>query len=176
MKNNPDVETLIHISLFQICEPCCLGFRELCIKSFVSTGRSQSLESKFTTFSTLNCSVAWCERSDHWQAVTTTRQDSEAENAGRERERDALHPQENDEPGSPWSSPARDDAGHPEGLERECGADLPHLQVPSNHKEPVPPPARPSGKGALQGQNSCRFANKETVSKEHSCLRRSPYF
>ena len=50
MKNNPDVETLIHISLLQICEPCCLGFRELCIKSFVSTGRSQVLSQSLKLF------------------------------------------------------------------------------------------------------------------------------
>jgi len=57
------------------------------------------------------------------------------------------------------------------GLKRECGSDLPHLQIPSNYKEPVPPPSRPSGKGALQGQNSCRFANKETVHLSHGRLR-----
>ena len=98
-----------------------------------------------------NFLVAWCERSYYWKAVTTTREDSEAEDAGREWERDALHPQENNEPGSPWSGPARDDAWHPKGLERECSADLSHLQVPSDYEEPIPAPTRPPGKGALQG-------------------------
>ena len=138
----------IHISLFQICQSCCLGFRELCIKSFICTGRSKV---KVVKCLHPNSLVAWCERSHHWKAVTTTWEDSEAEDAGREWERDALHPQENNEPGSPWSGPARDDAGHSKGLERECSADLSHLQVPSDYEEPLPAPTRPSGKGALQG-------------------------
>ena len=113
-------------------------------------------------------SVARCERSDHWEAVTSAGEDSEAESSGRERERDALHPPEDNQPRSARPSPARHHARHPAGLERERGADLPHLQVPSDYKEPVSAPSRPSGEGAFQRQNRRRFADKETVSKKHS--------
>ena len=162
---------LIHISLFsRYVNPAALVSENSVLKA-LSAQVDHSSGVIYSTCYTLNCSVAWCERSNYWKAVTTTRQDSKAEDARREWERNALHPQENDESGSTWSSLARNYVGHPKGLERECGSDLPHLQVPSDYKEPVPPPTGSSGKGALQGENSCRFAYKETVSKEHPCLR-----
>ena len=163
---------LIHVFFFRYVNPAALVSENSVLKA-LSAQVDHNL--KYKLFIT-SCLVAWYEGSHHRKAVTTTWEDSEAKDPGREWERDALHPQEDNEPRSPWSSPARDDARHSEGLERECGADLSYLQVPSDYKEPIPPPARPSGKGALQGQNSCRFANKETVSKEHYFLRRWPYF
>ena len=158
---------LIHVFFFRYVNPAALVSENSVLKA-LSAQVDHNL--KYKLFIT-SCLVAWYEGSHYWKAFTTTGEDSEAKDPGREWERDALHPQENNEPGSPWSSPAWNHAGHSEGLKRECGADLPYLQVPSDYKEPVPSPARPSGKGALQGQNSCRFANKETVSKKHPCLR-----
>ena len=152
----------IHVIFFRYVNPAALVSENSVLKALSAQVDHKPQVHLFTPF----CSVARYERSHYWKAVTTTGEDSKAENPGREWKRDALHPQENHESWSPWSGPARDDAGHSEGLERECSADLSNLQVPSNYEEPVPPPTRPSGKGSLQGQNSCRFANKETVSKE----------
>ena len=142
---------LIHVFFFRYVNPAALVSENSVLKALSAQVDHNSMYKLFIA----SCLVAWYERSHHWKAVKTTGEDSEAKDPGREWERDALHPQENNESGSPWSSLARDDAGHSEGLERECGADLPNLQVPSNNKEPIPPPARPSGKGPLQGQNSC---------------------